>query len=315
MSPSAYMGRFVRPLGVCLLALGLITTACTTSAPERQPSPPVASKQVGAPGSPNTGQLVLSLGDQYVRWTPGSRPQPILPVKRMSALDLASAGHRLYWLQGYRGRVFATAIRSASDTGRHPITLSPNVGAAVGLAATRTHVYWGSPRAIGRLSVDGGQVERRWLVLPPTPSGDIQSGMATDGRYLYLSQCDNGRIGRVPLSAENPEASVEWIIHTDTCPQDLAVSGGYLYWSGNTHGGRGVIGRATIDGAAPDATWAQPRTNAIYLAVADGFIYWQWCVCGFRGAPSFLGRIGLDGTKFTRKVRTIGAGPIAATAS
>ena len=292
------------------LALSTVAVACTQvqqNGTER--TAPATPSSVATSGPSQVEQLVLQIGRHYVRWTPASnRPTRILPARRMQAQAIASSGDRIYWLHR-SPRSAAISIQSISANGHRPVTLVENVGSfAITIAATRRHVYWGSATgAIGRVAIDGSRLQRRWLAAG-------QDGLTTDGRFLYLSQCFRGRIGRVPLTGPTRNRQIEWIVQgSNTCPQALAVDGGFVYWAGFTRrgAGPGVIGRAPVDGGVPEDTWTDVETfnGPISLATADGFVYWDWGGTP-NSAPSFLGRVNVDGSGFTRKVRRIGPGPI-----
>ena len=307
-----------RDIAVCAIIACLVAalTGCTGSNSQAQVShtpSPSPTESVGTRPASQLNQLVVHRGGYYVRWRPGAATSPvrILPDRLMPALSLAASDHQLYWLQGIKQSAFGTLIRSMPSDGRRPITVA-RVGAAFGLAVSGDYVYWGAPGAIGRVSIDGTRAQRRFLVIPRQKSGDIANGLAADENYLYISQCFNGRIGRIPLNVREPHPRVDWIIHTDTCPQDIAVSDGYIYWGGNDGTSEGVIGRATLEGGRPNESWTRIRSAAgpFDIAVANGFVYWVWG--GIAGAPSFLGRVSIDGGGISRKVLTVGSGPIAA---
>jgi hypothetical protein len=320
MSLSVYVRRFVRLLG-CLLAVSMASTGVVTAsqAAVSESTSAVALERSEASTTPVRGQqLVFPNGRFYVRVTPGlhRRPARILPIRRMSATAIDGFGRRIYWLNRDQ-RTFDVTLRRVSSAGRHPRILVRRMGLPAILAASRRHVYWDQGGAIGRVAVDGTRIQRHWLEgIRRQASGEILDGLATDRRFLYLSQCFRGRIGRVPLDARPRHRQVEWIVRgIDTCPQDLEVSGDFIYWTGFTRSGAGpgVIGRAPIAGGAPTQVWTNVRAfgGPLSLAVVNGFIYWDWGTSGPR-AKDFVGRVRLDGKRFTRKFRRIGPWPIAA---
>ena len=321
MSLGMHVGRFARPVGLSLLAVGVAAASAGAVSAHQTPTSSVSSATAverGVATPIRAQQLVFPMGRFFVRKTPGSqrRPARILPIRQMSATNIDAFGHRIYWLNRDQ-KTFKVTVRSVASTGAHPRTLVRRVGFAAVLAASRQHVYWDASNgsAISRVAVDGSRVQRRWLVgIRRQSSGDIVDGLATDRRFLYLSQCFSGRIGRVPLNARPRNRHVEWIVRgINTCPQNMTVSGGFIYWAGFTRSGAGVIGRAPVAGGPTKQTWTRIRTSAgpSFLAAINGFIYWDWGGSP-DGAPSFVGRISENHTKFTRKFRRIGPWPITA---
>ncbi len=302
-----------------LLLMPLAACSAGQPGPSRQvdkSSPSATESEERAVATRQAPQLVLQSGRFYVRWSPReNRPAArIASVRDMRALDIASAGQRLYWRHEVK-KPIDSSIRRVSLTGRHQRTLLRRSGPMLDLAATREFVFWGAPGAIGRASVDGTRVRRTWLAFSRPGRGQIEDGLATDGRFLYLSQCVRGRIGRVALSARPAQRRVEWIVRTDTCPGPLAVDGGFVYWAGFSRTGEGVIGRAPAAGGSPDNTWTPVRTfeGPNDVAVAGDFVYWTWGGSGARASRKyFLGRVRVDGTNFDRMVRNVGGSLITA---
>lgn len=320
MSLSVCLGRFARPVALSLLATSVASAGATTAG---QPAASVATSRVAIePAATATAiraqQLVFTTaqGRFYVRSTPGvhRRPARILPTRQMSATAIDSFGHRIYWVNR-APRTFDQTIRRVSSTGGHPRTLVRRLGLVSILTASRRHVYWDRGGAISRVAVDGSQIQRHWLVgVRRQASGDILDGLATDRRFLYLSQCFRGRIGRVPLNARPRHGQVEWIVRgIDTCPAQMTIGGGFIYWSGFTRSGAGVIGRAPVAGGAPTQVWTRIRSQAGpgSLAIINGFVYWDWGGVGPHG-KSFVGRVTVNGKRFNRKFRQTGRFPITA---
>lgn len=302
-------------LSACALAVGVVTSGAAVG--ESMPSRAgiaVAVADSSASAATSRQQLVFQKGPFYVRWTPGSGIQPtrIRSVRDIPALGIAGAGHRIYWLRESRQHFLQMSIRRVSETGRARVVLVRRTHFGIDIAATRRFVFWGHGGAIGRVSVDGSHLHRRWLVIPPDGSGSVESGLATDGRFLYLSQCGRDRIGRVPIAAPPRRRQVEWIVRgARICPQDLAVAGGFIYWTALSGGG--VIGRAPASGGTPQTRWTPTRTNPgngpFSVEVAGRFVYWRWGGVG-PGRQPFLGRVRADGSLFDRKFRKIGHAPI-----
>ncbi len=311
MTEGLRLGRLLQVLLVGVLAVGVVPGGAVAGhARAPQPSAAVTSEGVGA-ATTQAMQLVFLKRQSYVRWTPGSRRRPaqILPARQMSALDMAGADHRVFFLHSPANSL-RTSVRRVSATGRHQVTLVERAGVALDLAASRRFVVWDRADAIARVRVDGSNMRRRWLVLPRRArqgDGSLMNGMTTHGRFLYLSQCARGRIGRVRLAARRPQ--VEWFVSgITTCPMDLTVAGDFIYWEGSTfRSGAGVIGRAPAAGGSPENRWTVVRSfdGPDDIEASGRFVYWTWGGSGPR-PRHFLGRVRHDGSGFDRKFRRIG---------
>src|SRR5262245_18025946 len=96
----------------------------------------------------------------------------------------------IYWSTGYGstvGRADLHGFRSQPD-----FVHVPDAG-AFGLAADRAHLYWGGQGSIGRVGLDGSDVNPGFV-------GDLpdsrQSAVAVDDSHLYWVEPTAGEIGR-----------------------------------------------------------------------------------------------------------------------
>jgi hypothetical protein len=319
MSLGVWIGRRVQTPLLCILA-GSVVAAGGAAAVQPRLSPStaaVAAETVESTSFDRPEQLVFQKGRFYVRWTPGShrRPTRILPVEQMPAYDIASIGHRIYWVRPFRN-TFRESIRRVSEAGRHPATLVRRIGLSLDVSATRRFLFWEQSRSIGRVRVDGTNRRREWLVLRPQARGyPMVDAIGTHDGYLYMSQCLRNRIGRVPITAPPRQRQVDWFIRgVRTCPEELAFGPRFIYWSGATLPGAGVIGRVPINGGEPENRWTMidSQDGPWDVALAGRFVYWTWGGSGPNG-QTHLARVRPDGTKLERKFRDIGSAPMAAT--
>jgi hypothetical protein len=178
-----------------------------------------------------------------------------------------------------------------------------------------SYLYWGAKGAIARVGLDGHHLDRHYIGLPAPKVGDgeVEDGLATDGRYLYFAQCATGAIGRVPLLLRRSYTTrtVTWVTLGADCPQGLDYGKGFLYYS-TLHD----IGRvAEANAAEPDDHWgkgAVARSGPDNPNIVGDYVYWQWCG-GPQCTPNGVGRTNLTTGKTTRRylsdVDVMGTGP------
>jgi hypothetical protein len=210
---------------------------------------------------------VAPLGKEVVR----------VPHIQSKGAPLAVTKQYLFWIDGVDGSPVAALWRSNRD-GSDPHPILKNVYSTGELAVIGSSIYILEAAGISRAALDGSGVVRNVVKLAPGVLGNGADGLATDGRYLYFSNCDKGTISRV-----SPDGSglVERFIVTgnDTCPQALATAGKFIYWGeldGSIPSDPGRIGRALLDGSQANDRWLLVRSHdAPYAIATDGrFIYW-----------------------------------------
>jgi hypothetical protein len=243
------------------------------------------------------------------RQTNGHRPRKIAHVGDADSLEsLVVVGKRVYWTVSPQGDG-RMSIMSYSTRTRRRGTLLRFRGGSGDLIAARGHLFWGGASAIGKVSLDGSNVHRRFIHLPQAGGGhEVEDGLTSDGRYLYISQCTKDRLGRVP-NEKSIHPRVHWLLRT-ACPQELSWSNGYLFWSSLNFTSGGRIGRVTDTGNNPDPTWLKIASiqGPFSIDANSKNIYWSWG-SGSPGA-SFIGRAPLAKPAQKNRKYLSGSGPI-----
>lgn len=200
---------------------------------------------IPASGAP-PGNLYYVAGGYIVRApAAGGAAQRVVHVGGVSVTGMAITDGRLYW--------------TALDTGQLDyVTLGRGVGKAhtlvhglsdpAGLASAGGWLYWADQNALGRVRPNGAALSRRFVRLPQQPGGGVADGLATDGRNLYFSRCQDDEIGRATLAGAN--ASDRWLgIRSGQGPFNVAADNTSVYWDwGGVAGSPVHIGTATVSG-------------------------------------------------------------------
>lgn len=248
------------------------------------------------------GELYYVAGGYIVRApAAGGAAQRVVHVGGVSVTGMAVADGRLYW--------------TALDTGQLDyVTLGRGVGQAhtlvrgladpVGLASAGGWLFWADQNALGRVHPNGTSLNRRFIRLPRQPGGGVADGLATDGRNLYFSRCQNNEIGRVATSGHGLDPRfVRLAAHA--CPQQLTVGDNHLYWTELP----GFVGRATLGGTSARGHWLGIRSSqGPFNVAANGTsVYWDWG--GVAGRPMHIGTATVSGTHL-RTTFTLGQGAL-----
>ena len=159
------------------------------------------------------------------------------------------------------------------------------------------HIYWSETHAIARANLNGSHVRRAFKRLPLQSSGEATDGLATDGRYIYFSRCQDATIGRVALDGSEADPDFITLAHGQ-CPQGIAVAGGQIYWTNLGLEAPGTIGRASLGGGEAKDRWltmpSTPDGGPWSLAAADGQLFFIWGGTP-EYAPTFIGTAALEG--------------------
>ncbi len=153
--------------------------------------------------------------------------------------------------------------------------------AAGGAHRAEAAVYWGNGGFIGAANLDGSVfvdgVPYRAANVPEI--GDI-CGLAVSNGNLYWADSSRGTIGRMQLPASptgyadlisERVAIDEAFVSGLVSPCGVAVDGAHIYWA--SRGGM-AIGRANLDGSAPERTFISGVSTPCGVAVDGAHIYW-----------------------------------------
>lgn len=273
------MMRLTRARQIILtLAIALAGTAAAAGSAS-------AAQAQGAP----KGDLYY-VTDGYIARVPvaGGSPQRLVHIGGVSVTGMAIAAGRLYWVtQDTRGQLDYIMLGKGIQPAH---TLVSGLEFAVGLATAGGWLYWADENAIGRVRPGGASLNRRFLVPPQETGGGVANGLATDGRYLYFSRCQDNEISRVATSGHG--VNLRFIrLPAQSCPQQLAVGNDHLYWAVLA----GHIGRATLGGAHASDNWLAIRSGEgpFNVAADNASVYWDWG--GTAGSPMHIGTATVSG--------------------
>jgi hypothetical protein len=171
------------------------------------------------------------------------------------------------------------------------------------LAVTETYIYWSGDGDldgtedgyIGRATIAGGDIEPEFIKTDaPAHSITVYAG------HLYW--CTRHGIARANLNGSGVEPN---FIPVEG-PCQIAVAGGYIYWSSFL--GQS-IGRADIDGRAVDQRFITGLAHVFGVAVGGGYIYWDAEENPEdkldRSGPVWTGRANINGTDIRQRfIRT-----------
>lgn len=228
--------------------------------------------------------------DGYIARVPvaGGAAQRLVHIGGVSVTGMAVADGRLYWVtQDTRGQLDYITLGKGIQRAH---TLVTGLEFAAGLATAGGWLYWADENAIGRVRPGGASLNRRFLVPPQETGGGVANGLATDGRYLYFSRCQDNEISRVATSGHG--VNLRFIrLPARSCPQQLAVGNGHLYWAVLV----GHIGRATLNGQNASDTWLAIRSGEgpFNVAADNASVYWDWG--GTVGSPMHIGTATVSG--------------------
>jgi hypothetical protein len=174
----------------------------------------------------------------------------VLTGSQFTVEAIAVDGAHIYWSD-------ANGIGRANIDGSSPtpgfVPEAAIGGAPSSLAVDGGHIYWtGLGQSIGRANIDGSSPTSSWM-----PTAAFPGSLATDGSHVYWSEA--GAIGRV-----NVEGSDRREPFVSSAPIDrfsaVTTDSHYLYWTqaSQSDGTGGSIGRANLDGSAPNPRFIVP---------------------------------------------------------
>jgi hypothetical protein len=238
------------------------------------------------------GELYYINGTEIMRVpVTGGAAQRVADANSDSVTGMAIADGRLFWVNEDSSDEPVSYITLNDPASVSVHTLITGLNFPAGLVAAGGWLYYADQNAIGRVRFNGTGLTRRFIRLPQESGGGVAQGLATDGRYLYFSRCQNGEIGRVALSGSGLDLGFIRLPRY-ACPQTLAVGNTHIYWS--ELGGH--VGRATLTGQDASDTWLNIREGdgPFNVAADNANVYWDWG--GAAGAPEYVGTASVAGT-------------------
>jgi hypothetical protein len=182
----------------------------------------------------------------------------------------------------YYGTSAQIGRANLDGTGAAPIVATAS---QAGLALDGDTIFYASsayPGKIGRVGVDGTGLNTGFITGLQRPFQ-----FAVYGGKLYWTDYGAGTIGRANVDG----TGVETIVTGLSSPTGIAVAGGHVYWSTGQMGNND-IGRANLDGSAPDGAWLDTGDHPGPLTLSGGRLHWV--------DSGGLSRADLDGTHLER---------------
>jgi hypothetical protein len=243
----------------------------------------------------------------------GARPtkQRVLafPPSASNFLTFAVGRRYVFWTaladQAPGAASGTSTLFRATLRGTHAVALVRHLVFPMDLTLLGNRVYWTDQTAIGRANFDGSHVERRLATPSQEYGGGVADGLTSDGHYLYFARCQTGSIGRVLLNGKTLDERFI-VFRKRSCPQNLAHSNGYLYFTNSLDS----IGRVSLtEPQKINLTWL--RVSADSIAVDSRNIFWTigGATGGVIGRASSNGRIINDRLTYTRQGVQIVMGP------
>ena len=169
------------------------------------------------------------------------------------------------------------------------------VGGAFPANASTSYIYWINLTAgkndISRSSGDGSNVVAQFKA-GQAGNGGFDGGLVIQGNYIYWTSQN-----RIVRTLKDGSGSLQTILtSSENNIYGLATDANYVYWSTDATGNRGAIGRAQLDGSAPQpnfivGTSAVLSGNDNYgIFVTSNFIYWA------NYSSNTIGRANIDGS-------------------
>jgi hypothetical protein len=188
----------------------------------------------------------------------------------------------IYWTNG-AGRIARANIDGSKP---EPAFIAGVGSTVVNIAVDAAHVYWTDEAGrVGRANLDGSNSEPAFIVSGPT----AVVGLAVDTGHIYFANAAQfgGTITRANLDATNPQPNFAGA----SAVGGIAVDARHLYWANQGFfGGTGLsIGRANLDGTAPDRTFIKTVDLPRGIAVDGRHLYWS--------TGGAIARANLDGTR------------------
>lgn len=195
-----------------------------------------------------------------------------------------------------RTAVLSTAVLGAvTALPAAAATSTPASGSLVRTSAP-VHIYWSEPENskgpagsgidnIWRANVTGGSINRNFLT-----GFEVPGALALGSSHIYFNDSESGVMGRARLDGTHRQ--LDFINQ----PADaIAVSGGYIYWTGGPDSNRAVF-RANLNGSHIRRLFSAGQGTYLGgLAIQQGYIDWT------NRDKGTIGRANLDGTHVKRR--------------
>jgi hypothetical protein len=169
------------------------------------------------------------------------------------------------------------------------VVLAGALGALAVPAASANYVYWPNigGTSIGRMALDGSQLNNNFLPTQNASTGDELNAVAVDSHYIYWAHGNSstGAIGRAKLDGTDVQPS--FIPHSAGVDDafGVAVTATHLYWISDNGA---AIGRADISGANPNPDFVTLPPSPCGLAADNNFLY-------FSAGSAAVGRVPIGG--------------------
>ena len=250
------MIRTRKALLVAIVALTFLATGCS-------PASPSASSPTTPSALP--AGLYVQHGTKLVEWNPLTKKYgAALPhVSTTNLWSIAANNRTVFWTQLVGGT--HTDLYSMPRTGGAVTLLAKDVEPSGLLVATKDRLYWAGS-AIWTMPVDGST--RPQILLDTHPrDGSAADGLAVDDKYLYFSQCDSDRIGRIPQYGRPLPKRPQWLAHPSPCSREIAVAHGSVYYDTDYSDS---IGRVTLNPVQVFAPWAKECSSCVLAYPGPG---------------------------------------------
>ncbi len=165
----------------------------------------------------------------------------------------------LYWLDQGPQPARADSVVRANLDGSGATPLIGGLEKPCALAVGTEYIYWIGGGYIGRATLDGTEVERRFIHLAFL-GGECSLAVGAD--HLYWEA--GGSIARASLDGEEVE---QGFIPSVGDLNGIAVDEGHVYWS-TRPAGIAAIGRAGLDGSRVEPTWIAGSTSSNFRGIA-----------------------------------------------
>lgn len=310
----ANVRRAPRSTAAAIVAVvAAVLTSCGSESPARpldagQPSPSVSASMSAAASTLyfQAGQTIARLNIE------DGTSSRVVDVGTAGVVGIVPTSSRLYWVELSHQKSVGDSIWSVANDGSDKKLLVSNLDVPTDLVRVDGYVYWADLHGLGRVSLDGSKVERRYFKLPRQRGGGTADGLAASDDTLLASYCDPARIERIKLGA-NPQLTDAMPVPARTCPEEIAAVNDLVYWAalgGGVHSGEfGEIGVLGPNGQELSTALDTRRESGPWSLAADGrYVYWTWG--GDAGLPAYIARASVRTGKIQQRFQR-GAGALA----